>query len=183
MCDLGPYIIVRVGGFRGRGGLATGPLDRNVMWSACHFPLRAKWHRHFCSYCFIANLQANPMFCVDKKNQLDVTFYILYFSSNSCSTCFGQPCAHHQELTTAWCDSLVLVCAVAVGRLSSPYGRTTCQLDYLPETCWATIRREIKNTKVTSSWFFLSTLNYDARSATHQIFNVLLTNRCHISVH
>jgi len=39
--------------------------------------------------------------CVDKKNQLDVTFCILYFSCNSCSTCFGQPCAHHQELTTA----------------------------------------------------------------------------------
>ena len=39
--------------------------------------------------------------CVDKKNQLDVTFCILYFSSNSCSTCFGQPCAHHQKLTTA----------------------------------------------------------------------------------
>ena len=38
---------------------------------------------------------------VDKKNQLDVTFCILYFSSNSCSTCFGQPCVHHQELTTA----------------------------------------------------------------------------------
>ena len=38
---------------------------------------------------------------VDKKNQIDVTFCILYFSSNSCSTCFGQPCAHHQELTTA----------------------------------------------------------------------------------
>jgi len=33
---------------------------------------------------------------------------------------------------------------------------------WLPETCWATSRREIKNTKVTSSWFFLSTLNYDA---------------------
>ena len=40
-------------------------------------------------------------FSVDKKNQLDVTFCILYFSSNSCSTCFGQPCAHHQALTTA----------------------------------------------------------------------------------
>ena len=26
---------------------------------------------------------------VDKKNQLDVTFCVLYFSSNSCSTCFG----------------------------------------------------------------------------------------------
>ena len=38
---------------------------------------------------------------VVKKNQLDVTFCILYFSSNSCSTCFGQPCAHHQEQTTA----------------------------------------------------------------------------------
>ena len=42
-----------------------------------------------------------PLISVDKKNQLDVTFCILYFSSNSCSTCFGQPCAHHQELTTA----------------------------------------------------------------------------------
>ena len=41
-------------------------------------------------------------FSVDKKkNQLDVTFCILYFSSNSCSTCFGQPCAYHQELKTA----------------------------------------------------------------------------------
>jgi len=37
---------------------------------------------------------------VDKKNQLDVTFCILYFSCNSCLTCFGQLCAHHQELTT-----------------------------------------------------------------------------------
>ena len=40
-------------------------------------------------------------FSVDKKNQLDATFCILYFSSNSCSTCFGQPCVHHQELMTA----------------------------------------------------------------------------------
>ena len=31
---------------------------------------------------------------------------------------------------------------------------------WLPETCWVTIRREIKNTKVTSSWFFLSTLKH-----------------------
>ena len=41
------------------------------------------------------------IFSVDKENQLDVTFCILYFFSNSCSTCFGQPCAHHQELMTA----------------------------------------------------------------------------------
>ena len=39
---------------------------------------------------------------MDKKNQLDVTFCILYFSSNSCSTCFGQPCARNMlsNLTT-----------------------------------------------------------------------------------
>ena len=48
---------------------------------------------------FIGNV--NEKFCVDKKNQLDVTFCILYFSSNSCSTYFGQTCAHHQELTAA----------------------------------------------------------------------------------
>ena len=40
---------------------------------------------------------------------------------------------------------------------------------WLPKTCSATNRREIKNTKVTSSWFFWSTLNYVARSTTHQI--------------
>jgi len=43
---------------------------------------------------------------LSKKNQLDVTYCILYFSSNSCSTCFGQPCTHHQEMTTAWCIAL-----------------------------------------------------------------------------
>ena len=64
------------------------------------------------------NLVNSRHFSVDKNNQLDVTFCILYFSSNSCSRCFGQPCAHYQELTTAWCYSLVLVCAVAAGRLS-----------------------------------------------------------------
>ena len=40
---------------------------------------------------------------------------------------------------------------------------------WLPESCWATSRRQINNTKVTSSWFFLSTLNYDSRPTTHQI--------------
>ena len=79
--------------------------------SACVFPCH---HPTIAPYSFID--------CVDKKNQLDVTLCILYFSSNSCSTCFGQPCANHQELTTAWCYSLVLVCAVAAGRWSSPVG-------------------------------------------------------------
>ena len=49
------------------------------------------------------NIYANYLLfgTVEKKNQLDVTFCILCFSSTSCSTCFGQPCAHHQKLTTA----------------------------------------------------------------------------------
>ena len=50
---------------------------------------------------FIILAYTNNGFSVDKKNQLDVTFCILYFSSYSSSTCFGQPCAHYQDLTTA----------------------------------------------------------------------------------
>ena len=56
--------------------------------------------------CWRVVLKMSLKVSVGKKNQLDVTFCILYFSSNNCSTCFGQPCAHHQELTTAWCYSL-----------------------------------------------------------------------------
>ena len=39
---------------------------------------------------------------------------------------------------------------------------------WLPETCWATSRRE-RIQKWHLVGFFLSTLNYDARSTTHQI--------------
>ena len=77
----------------------------------------------FIYFCPAELRSPNLTICVDKKNHLDVTFCILYFSSNSCSACFGQPCAHHQELTTAWCYSLVLVCAVAARRWSRPVGR------------------------------------------------------------
>jgi hypothetical protein len=51
---------------------------------------------------------------------------------------------------------------------------------WLPETCWATSRREINNTKVTSSWFILPTLNYDARSTTHQISFSVITSTASI---
>jgi len=36
------------------------------------------------------------------RNQLDVTWCYNYFLFISCSTYFGQPCAHPQELTTQW---------------------------------------------------------------------------------
>ena len=72
-----------------------------------HTPLSARVLRlsrsqSFSSVGTSTNRSTNPEhYSVDKKNQLDVTFCILYFSSNRCSICFGQPCAHHQELTTA----------------------------------------------------------------------------------
>ena len=86
------------------------------MWRGMQYTDR-RWNKRIERKC------PNIDFNVDKKNQLDVTFCILYFSSNSCSTCIGQPCAHHQGLTTAWCYSLVLVCAVAAGRWSRPVAR------------------------------------------------------------
>jgi hypothetical protein len=69
-----------------------------------HHIFRTKewWIYKYEQSCTWFSLQLKPLIVADKKNQLDVTFCILYFSSNSCSTCFGQPCAHHQELTTAW---------------------------------------------------------------------------------
>jgi len=67
--------------------------------------------------------------------RLEFTFCILHFSSNSFSTCFGQPCAHHQELTTAWCYSLVLVCTVAAGRLSRPARIHFCILYFSSNSC------------------------------------------------
>ena len=82
-------------------------LKKNVpLFMSIHFTktfLRISCCQHTCNYVEIqgAVLRTVSTFSVDKKNQLDVTFCILYFSSNSCSTCFGQPCAHHQELTIA----------------------------------------------------------------------------------
>ena len=69
-------------------------------------------------------------------HQLDVTFCILYFSSNSCSTCFGQPCAHHQELklrdviASCWyVPWLQGGCQVLLIGSASMHGRTTWQPD------------------------------------------------------
>ena len=81
----------------------------------------SKYHVQNIRYLYLLNKYIK--FSVDKKKQLDITFCIFYFSSNSCSTCFGQPCAHHQEVTTLLYYSLVLVCAVAAGRLSRPVDR------------------------------------------------------------
>ena len=52
-------------------------------------PIMRLWNRtknNTISWCSLIDTDNNS---VEKKNQLDVTFCILYFSSNSCSTCFG----------------------------------------------------------------------------------------------
>ena len=97
--------------------------------SGNHVPIIRSWRlRDVIALCwYLPWLQEG---CQDRL-AVDVTFRIIYFSSNICSTCFGQPCAHHQQLTTAWCYSLVLVCAVAAGRWSSPVGSRCHFLYYL----------------------------------------------------
>ena len=50
------------------------------------------------------------------RNQQDVTWCFLYFLFISSSTCFGQPCAHPQELTTQWFYRRVWCSAVTMGR-------------------------------------------------------------------
>ena len=55
--------------------------------SGNHVPIISSWRlRDVIALCWY----------VTWLHQLDVTFCILYFSSTSCSKCFGQPCAHHQ---------------------------------------------------------------------------------------
>ena len=88
--------------------------------------------------------QTRKYFSVDKKNQLDVTFCILYFSSNSCSTCFGRPWTHY--LPTGLQPS----CSHGTYQHEAITSRSHQLLmmgTWLPETCWATIRRKMKNAK------------------------------------
>ena len=54
-------------------------------------------------------------FSDDKKNQLDITLCSTLFLFINCSACFGQFHAHHQELTTEWCDRRVWYSAVTIG--------------------------------------------------------------------
>jgi len=142
-------------------------------------------------------------FCVDKKNQLDVTFVFFislllvaqYVSGNHVpiirswrlrdviASCWYVPWL--QEGRQVW-----LVGSASMDALPAKHEAITSRSrqllmmgTWLPETCWATSRREIKNTKVTSSWFFLSTLNYDARSTTYQIyvsFDWTCSRICHL---
>ena len=123
---------------------------------------------------------------MDKKNQLDVTFVFFI----SLLLVAQHVSGNHIPIIRSWRlrDAIVCYIAGSASMDALPANRSwqpscshgTYQHEtiatrsrqllmmgtWLPETCWATSRREIKNTKVTSSWFFLSTLNYDARSTT-----------------
>ena len=49
-----------------------------------------------------------------KPTRCHLVLYYIYFPFISCSTCFGPPCAHPQELTTWWYFCRVWCSAVAV---------------------------------------------------------------------
>ena len=53
---------------------------------------------------------------------------------------------------------------------------------WLPESCWETIRREIKYTILTSSWFFLSTLIRNFASSSISIKASWLEDSCWLEV-
>jgi len=80
---------------------------------------------------------------VDKKNQLDVTFCILYFSGWVRET---NPSMDALPTNRTWPPS----CSHGTYQHKAITSRSRQLLmmgTWLPETCWATIRREIKITK------------------------------------
>jgi hypothetical protein len=101
------------------------------------------------------NNNNNEYWSVDKKNQLVVNFCILYFSSNSRSTCCF---ASMDALPTnrSWPPT----CSHGTYQhkaITSRSGHLLMMGTRLPETCWATIRRKIKTTK---SDIYLVLLNH-----------------------
>ena len=117
---------------------------------------------------------------VDKRSQLDVTFVVFI----SLLLVAQHVSCNHVPVIRSWRLRDVIVscwyvpwlqegCQDRLAGSASIWTSRSRQLlmmgTWLHETCWATSRRETKNRKVTSSWFFLSTLNYDTRSTTIQI--------------
>jgi hypothetical protein len=76
--------------------------DRNRASSACSKSLYPVYCRFCRGRCWMYNyLRVHcVLFSVDKKPTRCHFCVILYFSVTSCSTCFGQSCAHLQELMT-----------------------------------------------------------------------------------
>ena len=117
-----------------------------------------------------SSAQIKKNFSVDKKNQLDVTFvfFISLLLVAQHVSLAGSASMDALPANRSWQPS----CNHGTYQHEAITSRSRQLLmmgTWLPETCWATSRSEIKNTKVTSSWFFLSTPNYDAQSTTHQI--------------
>jgi len=130
---------------------------------------------------------------VDKKNQLDVT-YVFFISLLLVAQHVS---GNHVPIIRSWrLRDVIVSCWYVPSMDALPANRSwqpscshgTYQHEtitsrsqqllmmgtWLPKTCWATSRREIKNTNVTSSWFFLSTLNYDAWSTTRQVYDFII---------
>ena len=140
----------------------------------------------FFQYCVIQ--KCNQAFCDNSiacsavwiRNQLHVTFVLSFISLLQVARHVSGnrvPIIRSRRLR-----NLIATCWFrAVGQQLPKMGKR------LHETCRATCKREIKdNTEVTSSRFFLSTLNYDARSTAHQTCKCRFqhridTVRCHFA--
>ena len=104
------------------------------------------------------------------RNQLDVTQYYIYFFLFlliSCSTCFGPPCAHLQELTTQ-CYFSTCVVVPWLCRQIDPVS-CLCVHWNVRSTTYNEKQKEINIILCDIQLVSYSTLNYDARSTTHQI--------------
>jgi len=79
---------------------APWPTSRQCLLAKClFFSWQTWWHSSVTSVSKL--LLKTVEFSVDKKPTRCHFCVILYFSFTSWSTCFGQPCAHLQELTNA----------------------------------------------------------------------------------
>jgi len=72
------------------------------------------------------------------RNQLDVTWCYIYFLFISNSTCFGQPCAHPQELTIRWFYRRVWCSAVAAVGCQNRLAGCVSILEYVAQLSCAT---------------------------------------------
>jgi hypothetical protein len=121
-------------------------------WAVCGYGGYCGWWFHCCVYFNLITRLTTPTYSNETTthnkphNHTQPTHSETYLYNTT--HCYS---AYQYEAITSRCRHLLMMGT------------------WLPETCWATSRKKIKNTKVTSSWFFLSTLNYNARLTKHQI--------------
>jgi len=99
------------------------------------------------------------LFSEDNKTKLDVTLCSTLFHFINCSTCFRQFHAHHQELTTEWCDRRVWYSAVAAESCQNQLAGSMSILGFAnwfwqPSAAMALYHTRRSHHSVVSSWWW-----------------------------